>query len=656
MLVTAGAGTLSWTVTRGIEGTTAASHSSGASVYHTLTAAGLLRSPGALTSTGDVPYLASTGAPARLAAGANGTYLRYASGLPTASALLLADLPAGVGLTANPLSQFATTTSAQLAATLSDETGSGLAVFNNTPTLIAPVLGTPTSGVLTNCTGLPLASLTGLGTGVATWLGTPSSANLAAALTDETGSGALVFATSPTLVTPLLGTPTSGVLTNCTGLPLGSLTGLGTGVGTWLATPSSANLAAAITDETGSGALVFATSPTFVTPVLGTPSSGTLTSCTGLPISTGVSGLGTGVATFLATPSSANLLSALTTSTGTGSNVFATSPTLVTPVLGTPSSGTLTSCTGLPLTTGVTGTLPVANGGTGVTSSTGTVAVVLSTSPTLVTPLLGTPTSGTLTNCTGLPISSGVSGLGTGVATFLATPSSANLLSALTTSTGTGSNVFATSPTLVTPVLGVATATSIAPLYFTDANTLEQYNSTTGQTLNLYNTTSSANANYERLALTWSSNTLVIDTQKLGTGSARNISLRYGGSERLRISNTDVIFLQRLDWNSNSAINVGGFTMTDAKDIALGSTTGTKIGTATTQKLGFFNATPVVQTTRGGTLTNNVTSGGTTDQIDDFTSLTIYATDAAAIRNDIYQLARAVRQHDVALRALGLES
>lgn len=89
---------------------------------------------------------------------------------------------------------------------------------------------------------------------------------------------------------------------------------------------TSAELRAVLTDETGTGAAVFATSPTLVTPILGTPASGTLTNATGLPISTGVAGLGAGVVTFLATPSSANLLSALTTSTGTGSAVFSASP------------------------------------------------------------------------------------------------------------------------------------------------------------------------------------------------------------------------------------------------------------------------------------------------------------------------------------------
>ena len=108
--------------------------------------------------------------------------------------------------------------------------------------------------------------------------------------------------------------------------------------------------------------------------------------------------------------------------------------------------------TNSPVTT--TGTLT----GAWATTPTGTGAMVRASAPVLVSPTLGTPVSGTLTNTTGLPISTGVSGLGTGVATFLGTPSSANLLAAMTDETGTGSNVFATSPTITTPnIVGTAT-------------------------------------------------------------------------------------------------------------------------------------------------------------------------------------------------------
>jgi hypothetical protein len=93
--------------------------------------------------------------------------------------------------------------------TLTNKTING---SNNTITNVS--LSTGVTGTLPEANGG--TGITSFGTGVATFLGTPSSANLASAVTDETGSGALVFATSPTLVTPALGTPASGNLESCT--------------------------------------------------------------------------------------------------------------------------------------------------------------------------------------------------------------------------------------------------------------------------------------------------------------------------------------------------------------------------------------------------------------------------------------------------------
>jgi len=185
----------------------------------------------------------------------------------------------------------------------------------SSPALVTPALGVPASGDLTNCSNLPVSGVSGLSAGMATFLGSATSANLRGTLTDETGTGSAVFATSPTLVTPALGTPSSATLTNATGLPIASgVSGLGTGIATALAV------------NTGS-----AGAPVLFNGALGTPSSGTLTNCS-LPVSQ-LTGAGAGAVTFLTTPSSANLRSLITDETGTGAAVFGTSPTITTPVI-----------------------------------------------------------------------------------------------------------------------------------------------------------------------------------------------------------------------------------------------------------------------------------------------------------------------------------
>ena len=426
-------------------------------------------------------------------------------------------------------------------------TGTGAVVLANSPTLVAPALGTPTSVTLTNAVGLPLSTgITGtlaFGNGGTGLTATPSNGQLL--IGNGTGySLATLTAGSNVTITNTAGGITiastaggSGTVTSVnasggtTGLTFSGGPVTTSGTLTLAGTLVVANGGTGTTTSTGTGSVVLSNSPTLVTPALGVPSAITLTNATGLPLSTGVTGTlpvangGTGVTT---TPGNGALLigngsgytSATLTagsnititntaggitiaSTGGGGMVYpgagiavstgsawatslsSTAPTFTTSVtspsivitsnsttttlqgsasatattytlpasapgtngyvlssttggvlswISASGSGTVTSVNASGGTTGLTfsggpvttsgtltlaGTLAVANGGTGVTTSTGTGSVVLSNSPTLVTPALGTPSSATLTNATGLPVSTGITGLGTGVATAL---------------------------------------------------------------------------------------------------------------------------------------------------------------------------------------------------------------------------------------------
>ncbi len=368
------------------------------------------------------------------------------------------------------LSAFASTSSSELAGKISDETGSGLLVFATSPTLTTPVLGVATATSI-NGTSVPSSKTLVVTTDKLSVLAATSSSELAGVISDETGSGLAVFATSPSLTTPVLGVATatsinkmaitapgtSSTLAVANGKTLtasNTLTFTGTDSSSVnfntggtvaytanslsaFAATTSAELAGVISDETGTGLLCYATSPTLTTPVLGVA---TATSINGTSIpSSKTLVVTTDNLSALASTTSSQLLGVLSDETGTGSAVFATSPTLVTPTIGV---ATATSINKMSITAPTSSsTLAVADGKT------------LTASNTLT--FTGTDSSSVAFGTGGT-----VAYTGGKLSQFAAT-SSSELAGVISDETGSGALCFATSPTLTTPVLGVATATSI---------------------------------------------------------------------------------------------------------------------------------------------------------------------------------------------------
>jgi hypothetical protein len=232
--------------------------------------------------------------------------------------------------------------------TISRVSAGQIAVEGVNVLLSGGALGTPVSGTLTNCTGLPIAGLTG-STSTALGVGSIELGHASDTTISRVSAGVIaVEGTTVLLSGAALGTPASGTLTNCTGLPIAGLaasTSTALGVGSIeLGHASDTTIA-----RSGAGAItVEGVQVLLAGAALGTPASGTLTNCTGLPIS----GLTASTATALGVGSIELGHASDTTISRVSAGVIAVEGTTVLlsgAALGTPVSGTLTNCTGLPI-------------------------------------------------------------------------------------------------------------------------------------------------------------------------------------------------------------------------------------------------------------------------------------------------------------------
>ena len=387
----------------------------------------------------------------------------------TANTSLTLPTTGSVTVREDKLNVFAATTSAELAGVITDETGTGSLVFANSPTLVTPNLGTPSAVTLTNATGLPVATgISGLGSGVATFLATPSSANLRSAVTDETGSGALVFANSPSLITPSIGSGGAKFL----GSTSGEITVLATATsGTNTITLPAVTGTIVTTGDTGTVTSAMIANGTIINEDISASANIAISKLA----SNTISGVQLG-----------NNLNALTIGTGltgtsyngSGAVTIAIDSTVVT-LTGTQ---TLTNKT----LTNAALTLPTI-GGTGAVfsgSSSGSVTVIASA------------VSGT--NTITLPAATGTVALSSNNLGFFSSTTSAQLAGVLSDETGTGNVVFSTSPTLSNSIVAGSVSfdllnTTATTINFAGAATNLTVGATSGSTTVRNNLTVSGN-------------------------------------------------------------------------------------------------------------------------------------------------------------------